>query len=50
MNKTEILSTPTIVAVQMCSGLSPDDNIASLKSALKTLPAPRPLLACLRLF
>ncbi|MDN3475601.1 MULTISPECIES: carbon-nitrogen hydrolase family protein [Pseudoalteromonas] len=47
MNKTEILSTPTIVALQMCSGLSPDDNIASLKRALKTLPAKRPLLVCL---
>ena len=47
MNKTEILSTPTIVALQMCSGLSPDDNIASLKRALKTLPATRPLLVCL---
>ena len=31
----------------MCSGLSPDDNIASLKRALKTLPATRPLLVCL---
>lgn len=47
MNKTEILSTPTIVALQMCSGLNPDDNIASLKRALKTLPATRPLLVCL---
>ncbi|KDC52220.1 carbon-nitrogen hydrolase family protein [Pseudoalteromonas fuliginea] len=47
MNKTEILSTPTIVALQMCSGLSPDNNIASLKRALKTLPATRPLLVCL---
>ena len=47
MNKTEILSKPTIVALQMCSGLSPDDNIASLKRALKTLPATRPLLVCL---
>ncbi|MEH6730948.1 MAG: carbon-nitrogen hydrolase family protein [Pseudoalteromonas sp.] len=47
MNKTASISTPTIVALQMCSGLSPDDNIASLKRALKTLPATRPLLVCL---
>lgn len=47
MNKTASISTPTIVALQMCSGLSPDENITSLKRALKTLPATRPLLVCL---
>ncbi|MBQ4799482.1 carbon-nitrogen hydrolase family protein [Pseudoalteromonas sp. MMG006] len=47
MNNTEILGTPTIVALQMCSVQNPDDNIASLKQALKTLPATRPLLVCL---
>ncbi|MBH0060092.1 carbon-nitrogen hydrolase family protein [Pseudoalteromonas sp. NZS71] len=47
MNKTANISTPTIVALQMCSGLSPDDNLASLKRVLKTLPTTRPLLVCL---
>ena len=47
MNKTANISTPTIVALQMCSGLNPDDNLASLKRALKTLPTTRPLLVCL---
>lgn len=47
MNNTESLKTPTIVAVQMCSTLNADENMASLKCVLKTLPATRPLLVCL---
>ena len=38
---------PTIVALQMCSGLNADHNMAVLKQALKTLPETRPLLVCL---
>ena len=44
------LATPNnhnIFALQMCSGLNADDNIAELKKALNTLPATRPLLVCL---
>lgn len=47
MNKQGINSAPAIIALQMCSGLNPDDNIAKLKQALQTLPTARPLLVCL---
>jgi len=40
-------SNHNILALQMCSGLNADDNIAELKKALNTLPASRPLLVCL---
>ena len=47
MNKQHINSSPAIIALQMCSGLNPDDNIALLKQALAALPNTRPLLVCL---
>ena len=47
MNKQRINSSPAIIALQMCSGFNPDDNIAALKQALAELPSTRPLLVCL---
>ena len=47
MNKQGINSAPKIIALQMCSGLNPDENIAKLKQALQNLPTARPLLVCL---
>jgi len=39
--------SPSIVALQMCSGLNADDNMRDLVSSLNTLPTARPMLVCL---
>ncbi len=36
-----------IIALQMCSGINPDENMATLGEALNKLPAARPVLVCL---
>ncbi|WP_372763092.1 carbon-nitrogen hydrolase family protein [Pseudoalteromonas sp.] len=40
-------SAPNIVALQMCSGVSAEENMQALTQALHTLPTARPLLVCL---
>ncbi|MFY8327071.1 carbon-nitrogen hydrolase family protein [Pseudoalteromonas sp. ZZD1] len=37
----------TIIAVQMCSGINPEQNLQQLEQQLSQLPNTRPLLACL---
>ncbi|MBQ4832669.1 carbon-nitrogen hydrolase family protein [Pseudoalteromonas sp. MMG010] len=36
-----------VIALQMCSGISPEQNMAQLKALLAHLPSKRPLLVCL---
>lgn len=38
---------PTIIALQMCSGVDPEQNIQTLVNQLQQLPTTRPLLVCL---
>ncbi|OUS70510.1 amidohydrolase [Pseudoalteromonas sp. A601] len=37
----------TIIAVQMCSGINPEQNLQQLEQQLSQLPSTRPLLVCL---
>lgn len=47
MNTECVNTAPMIIALQMCSGLNPDENIAKLNHVVSELPTVRPLLVCL---